>query len=94
MSWPGPEGAGLYGSIQNVFALGTPRSASLTKLELNLGKSAEISWAVAWLELWTGKCHHVLTFQCRKAGARVEVGLPGAGRALGMSFLGQSSGPE
>lgn len=62
MPWPGPEGAGLYGSIQNVLALGIPGSASLTKLELGLGRSAKISWVVAWQELWIGKLHHVLTF--------------------------------
>lgn len=73
MPWPGPEGSGLYGSVQNVFVLGTPGSASLTKLELDLGRSAEIRWVMAWWELWKGKLH-------RRDGARVEEGLPGADR--------------
>lgn len=45
LAWP--RGAGLQGSTQEVPARGTPGSASLTNLEPDLGRSAEVSLAVA-----------------------------------------------
>lgn len=86
LAWPG--GAGLYRSIPNVPALGTPGSASLTNLEPDLGRSA---WQ------WRGKNHGAMSWPAQSAGGPGpgwKTGLPRAGRALGMGVLGWTSGPE
>lgn len=84
--WPG-----CYGSIQNISALGTEESASLTKLEpdgkINRGQPG--SGMAGNME---GKLCHILTcVECRKDGARVEEeahrGREGFGNVL-------PSGPE
>lgn len=93
MPWPGPEGLVSKDPFR-VPELGTPGSASLTNLEPDLGRSAEVSLAVAW-EPWKGEPLHCPAAQ--SAGgpgpARKEDRAPGGREGLGNGFPGMGLRP-
>lgn len=75
----------VSGPTQNVSALGTAGSTSLTKLELDLGRSAEVSLAGT---VERKACHVLACSKCRKDGARVEEAVPRRRESFGNVLSG------